>query len=96
LAKQLFMDWPKKFHFTKESDFTRIWNFNWLKWQAKNLNWKKSSIYLKPTVLIVNLTLKSRKMENHLYICKYCSKIQTNRRQKQKYCSNSCRTELYY
>jgi hypothetical protein len=26
------------------------------------------SIYLKPTVLIVNLTLKSRKMENHTYV----------------------------
>jgi hypothetical protein len=30
----------------------------------------------KPTVLIVNLTLKSRKMENHLHM-QYCSKVQT-------------------
>jgi hypothetical protein len=55
---------------------------------------KPTSTCLKPTVLIVNLTLKSRKMENHLYICQYCSKVQTNRRQKQKYCSNSCRTSF--
>ncbi|MFT5254534.1 MAG: Fe-S-cluster-containing dehydrogenase component [Flavobacteriales bacterium] len=35
-------------------------------------------------------------MENHLYICQYCSKeYKPNRRQKQKYCSNSCRTRAF-
>jgi hypothetical protein len=35
-------------------------------------------------------------MENHLYICQYCSKeYKPNRRQKQKYCSNSCRRRAF-
>lgn len=35
-------------------------------------------------------------MENYLYICQYCSKeYKPNRRKKQKYCSNSCRTRAF-
>jgi hypothetical protein len=35
-------------------------------------------------------------MENYLYTCQYCSKqYKPNRRQKQKYCSNSCRTRAF-
>lgn len=35
-------------------------------------------------------------MENHLYICQYCSiEYKPRRRQKQKYCSNSCRTRAF-
>ncbi len=35
-------------------------------------------------------------MENHLYICNYCSKsYKPKRRKKQKYCCNSCRTRAY-
>lgn len=35
-------------------------------------------------------------MENHLYVCEYCSKeYKPNRRKKQKYCSNSCRTRAF-
>jgi Fe-S-cluster-containing dehydrogenase component len=35
-------------------------------------------------------------MENYLYVCQYCSKeYKPSRRQKQKYCSNSCRTRAF-
>jgi hypothetical protein len=35
-------------------------------------------------------------MENYLYVCQYCSKqYKPNRRKKQKYCSNSCRTRAF-
>ena len=35
-------------------------------------------------------------MENYLYTCQYCSKqYKPNRRKKQKYCSNSCRTRSF-
>jgi hypothetical protein len=35
-------------------------------------------------------------MENYLYRCQYCSKdYKPNRRKKQKYCSNSCRTRAF-
>ena len=35
-------------------------------------------------------------MENYLYTCHYCSKTyKPNRRKKQKYCSNSCRTRAF-
>jgi hypothetical protein len=35
-------------------------------------------------------------MENYLYKCQYCGKeYKPNRRQKQKYCSNSCRTRAF-
>lgn len=35
-------------------------------------------------------------MEKYLYTCQYCSKeYKPNRRQKQKYCSNSCRTRAF-
>lgn len=35
-------------------------------------------------------------MENYLYTCQYCSKeYKPNRRKKQKYCSNSCRTRAF-
>lgn len=35
-------------------------------------------------------------MENYLYICQYCGKeYKPNRRLKQKYCSNSCRTRAF-
>jgi hypothetical protein len=35
-------------------------------------------------------------MENYLYTCHYCGKeYKPNRRQKQKYCSNSCRTRAF-
>ena len=35
-------------------------------------------------------------MENYLYTCQYCGKeYKPNRRQKQKYCSNSCRTRAF-
>jgi hypothetical protein len=35
-------------------------------------------------------------MENYLYTCQYCSKqYKPNRRIKQKYCSNSCRTRAF-
>lgn len=35
-------------------------------------------------------------MENYLYRCQYCGKdYKPNRRKKQKYCSNSCRTRAF-
>lgn len=35
-------------------------------------------------------------MENYLYTCQYCGKeYKPNRRKKQKYCSNSCRTRAF-
>ena len=35
-------------------------------------------------------------MENYLYTCQYCSiQYKPNRRKKQKYCSNSCRTRAF-
>jgi len=35
-------------------------------------------------------------MENYLYTCQYCGKeYKPNRRKKQKYCNNSCRTRAY-
>lgn len=35
-------------------------------------------------------------MDNYLYRCEYCGKeYKPNRRQKQKYCSNSCRTRAF-
>ena len=35
-------------------------------------------------------------MENYLYNCQYCGKeYKPNRRKKQKYCSNSCRTRAF-
>ncbi len=35
-------------------------------------------------------------MENYLYICAYCGKqYKPKRRRKQKYCSNSCRTNAF-
>jgi hypothetical protein len=35
-------------------------------------------------------------MENYLYTCQYCGReYKPNRRKKQKYCSNSCRTRAY-
>ena len=35
-------------------------------------------------------------MENYLYVCQYCAKdYKPNRRKKQKYCSNSCRTRAF-
>ena len=35
-------------------------------------------------------------MENYLYTCAYCGKqYKPRRRRKQKYCSNSCRTNAF-
>ena len=53
-------------------------------------------IYLKIQCINRQSNVKITNMENYLYTCQYCSKTyKPNRRKKQKYCSNSCRTRAF-